>query len=47
MPEYEDSFGLEDFLGLNNVLNEVVAVVVDFSPHVVYHEWLGEVVFIV
>ena len=47
VPENEDSLGLEGILSLDNVFNVIFTIVVNFSPHVVYHEWLSEVVFIV
>lgn len=47
MPEDEDSLGLESVFSLDDVLDGELAVVVDFSPHVVDEEGLGEVIFIV
>lgn len=47
VPEDEDSLGLEGLFSLDEVLNSVFTVVSNLSPEVVYHEWLGEVVFIV
>lgn len=47
MPEHEDALGLEVLLGLDEVLDVVVAVVGDLGPHVVDHEGLGEVKLVV
>jgi len=47
VPHYEDSLCFEVVLGFHDVLGEVLAVVRDLSPHIVYHEGLGEVVLIV
>lgn len=47
MPENEDSLGLQHFLCLDDVLNKVLAIVVDFSPHVINHEGFSEVVLII
>jgi hypothetical protein len=40
MPNYENTLGFEDFFGLDDLLSEVLAVVLNFCPHVVDHEWL-------
>ena len=47
VPEDEDSLGLKSILSLNEVLNGILSVVSDLSPHVVDEEWLCEIVFIV
>lgn len=47
VPEDEDSLGLEDIFSLNQMLDGILSVVSDLSPHVVDEERLGEVVFIV
>jgi len=47
VPDDEDSLRLEDVLSSDEVLGEVFSVVADFSPHVVDHEGLGEVVLVV
>ena len=47
MPEDEDSLGLKDIFGLDQMLNGIFSVVSDLSPQVVDEERLSEVVFIV
>ena len=47
MPEYKDAFASQRFFSLDDVFGEVLTVVAHFSPHIVYKEWLGEVVFVV
>ena len=47
VPEHEDPLGFESVLSLHNVLSEVLTVVRDLSPHVVYEEGLGEEIFVV
>ena len=47
VPYDEYSLGLERFLCLDEMFDPEFAVMRDFSPHVIYHEWFREVVFIV
>jgi len=47
VPEDEDSLGPESFFSLDEMFDHVLSVVVDFSPEIVDHEGLSEVVFIV
>ena len=47
MPKNEDVLGLEVLLSLDDVLDVVLTVVLDFGPHVVNHEWLRKVKLVV
>jgi len=47
MPQDEGSLCLQHFLCLDQMLDGVLAIVVDFSPQVVDHEWFCEVVLII
>ncbi len=47
VPENEDSLGLKGVLSLDQVLNGILSVVSNLSPHVVNEERLCEIVFIV
>jgi len=47
VPQNENSLAPEGVLSLDDVLGKVLAIVADFSPHVVDEEWLREVEFVV
>ena len=47
VPDNEDRLGLEGLFSLDDMLSEILAVVGNLSPHVVYKEWLTEVIFVV
>ena len=47
MPGDENPLGFEDVLSLEQMLDRVVPFMRDFGPHIVHHERLSEVVFIV
>ena len=47
VPENEDALGLEGLFSLDDMFGEILAVVTDLSPHIVEHEWLTEVKFVV
>ena len=47
MPCYEDALGSKDFFSLDKVLCKVFSVVRHLCPHIVNHERLSEVEFVV
>ena len=47
MPDHEDSLGLEGVLSSDEMFSEVFSIVAHFSPHVIDHEGLSEVVLVV
>ena len=47
MPQDEDALSFEDFFCLDDVLREVLSLMLDLSPHVVDHERLREVEFVI
>jgi hypothetical protein len=47
VPKDEDSLSFKVMLSLNNVLSKVLAIVANFCPHIVNHEWFSKVVLVV
>ena len=47
VPEDKDALGFEVLFSLNEMLSEVFSIMRNLGPHVVDHEWLGEVEFVV
>ena len=47
MPDNENTLGFEDLFRLDDLLGEVLSVVLYLCPHIIDHEWLREVVFVV
>ena len=47
MPDNENTLGFEDLFRLDDLLREVLSIVLYLCPHIIDHEWLREVVFVV
>ena len=47
VPHDKDALVSENLLSFDDMLGEVLSIMRNLGPHVVNHEWLGEVVFVV